>query len=65
MGKEENLNYSELIGIPYDKLDCWGIALEFYRKVFNIELKRYYDEVPNNRDIAKNLIYHNLSNLLI
>ncbi len=59
MNKQNNLNYAGLIGIPYERIDCWGIALEFYKRVFNIELKRYYDEVPNNRDIAKNLIYHN------
>ncbi len=49
--------YAKLIGVPYEKMDCWYIAREFYRLVFGIELKRYYDEIPANRDVAKNLIY--------
>jgi len=51
--------YKHLIGTPYDKKDCWGIVVEFYRLVYGIELKHYYDEVPQSRDIANNLIYHN------
>jgi cell wall-associated NlpC family hydrolase len=51
--------YSSLIGVPYLELDCWGIAREFYRLQFNTELKRYYDEIPQNRAIAENLIYTN------
>lgn len=53
------LDYSKLIGTPYNIQDCWGIAREFYRIVFNIDLKRYYDEIPQNRDIAKGLVYTN------
>lgn len=52
-------DYSTLIGVSYSTLDCWGVAREFYKLVFNIELKRYYDEIPSNRDLAKNLIYTN------
>jgi cell wall-associated NlpC family hydrolase len=52
--------YASLIGIPYKTLDCWGIVREFYRLVFKVELKRYYEEIPNDRDVAKNLIYTNM-----
>jgi cell wall-associated NlpC family hydrolase len=52
------IRYSKLIGIPYLQLDCWGIAREFYALQYGIELKRYYDEIPQDRDLASNLIYH-------
>lgn len=52
--------YSHLIGTPYEEKDCWGIAVDFYKAVFDIELKSYYSEVPVSRDIAKNIIYSNM-----
>jgi len=55
-----NKNFNELIGIPYEKYDCWGIVREWYKIVFGMELKHYYHEIPNNRDIANNLIYSNM-----
>lgn len=51
---------SKLVGTPYETLDCWGIAKEFYRMAFNVELKAYYDGTPQPRDIAKKLIYTNM-----
>jgi cell wall-associated NlpC family hydrolase len=51
--------YAKLIGTPYEVLDCWGIAREFYIMEFGIELGRYYEEIPNDRDIARDLIYTN------
>lgn len=53
-------DYSKLIGVPYSKMDCWRIAVEFYKIVFNHDLKNYYDEIPQNRDIAKNVIYSSM-----
>jgi cell wall-associated NlpC family hydrolase len=49
--------YFNLIGTPYERLDCWGIVREFYKLVFNLELKQYYEEVPETRDMAKNIVY--------
>jgi cell wall-associated NlpC family hydrolase len=40
-------------------MDCWQVAQEFYRLVFDIELKHYYQETPKNKDIKSNLIYSN------
>ena len=54
-----------MIGTPYSKLDCWGIVKEFYKLVFGIELKRYYDEIPNDMHKAKNLIYTNIGDFEI
>lgn len=54
------MDYSKLIGTPYSEKDCWGIVVEFYKIVYGIELKRYYEEVPTNRDIARNIVYSNL-----
>jgi len=52
-------SYVKLLGIPYKKLDCWGVAREFYRLELGIDLKRYYDQAPNDNQVAKNLIYTN------
>jgi len=40
--------------------DCWGIVVEFYSYELNIELKNYYEEIPNNRKVANSLIYSNM-----
>lgn len=55
-----NKDYSCLIGIPYEKYDCWGIVREWYKIVYGIELKHYYSEVPNDRNIANSLIYSSM-----
>lgn len=52
--------FSRLLGTPYETLDCWGIVVEFYRIVFKIELKPYYEEVPETRDIAKRIVYDSM-----
>ena len=54
-------DYSSLIGIPYDQLDCWGIVREFYRIVFNIDLKPYYETIPKTREMAKTIIYDSMA----
>lgn len=48
--------WRDLIGIPYEKEDCWGIVRRFYKQVFNLELKSYYDNVPNNSERSNDLI---------
>lgn len=55
-----NPGYVHLVGIPYDSLDCWGIAREFYSLELGIELKRYYDSAPNDVKLANNLIFTNM-----
>jgi cell wall-associated NlpC family hydrolase len=54
-------DYSKLIGIPYKEKDCWGIVVEFYKLVFEINLPSYYDTIPETRDIARSIIYSKLS----
>lgn len=53
-------DFSKLLGTPYAEKDCYGIVVEFYRIVFGIEMKRYYDEIPSDRDNAKALIYSSM-----
>ncbi len=55
-----NPAYSKLIGVPYLKLDCWGVAREFYSLEMGMELKRYYKDAPNDAKIANKLIYTNV-----
>ena len=56
--------YSKLIGTPYSTLDCWGVVLEFYRLVFNVELKPYYEQIPETRDIAKRIVYDSMKDFI-
>lgn len=38
-------NYANLIGIPYAQMNCWQICQKFYKQVFNLDLKDYFDPV--------------------
>lgn len=50
-------NYKELIGVPYEESDCWGIIVRFYKIMFNIELNEYYKDRPQNDESARDTIY--------
>ncbi len=41
---------SNLIGVPYSKLNCWGLIVEFYMQEFGWKLEKYYEV----HDPAKN-----------
>lgn len=47
--------YSKLIGIPYSKLDCWGLCLRFYKN-HGVDLPSYYRFRPENDNQSENLI---------
>ena len=57
-------DYSNLIGTPYEKLDCWGVVVSFYQICFGVELKRYYDSPPNDVHKANNLISSNIGDFI-
>jgi cell wall-associated NlpC family hydrolase len=57
-------DYSKLIGTPYSEKDCWGIVCDFYRIVFNVDLKQYYETVPESRDIAKSIVYDSMKDFV-
>lgn len=57
-------DYSKLIGVPYSEKDCWGIVCDFYRIVFNVDLKQYYETVPESRDIAKSIVYDSMEDFV-
>lgn len=57
-------DFSSLIGIPYETLDCWGIAKEFYKIVFNRNLKAYYENVPETRDLAQSIVYDSMKDFV-
>lgn len=50
---------SNLVGTPYSELNCWGVVRLFYKEVFNIELKNYYDNPILDVHKAGKLIYTN------
>lgn len=44
---------NKLIGLDYEKYDCWGVAREFYRLIYNAELQLYsYLDPLNTKDIS-------------
>lgn len=59
MGQQIFQGFSKLIGTPYKDKDCWHIAKDFYKIEFGIDLKQYYEETPDNRDLQANMIYSN------
>ena len=54
-----NLNLKDLIGTPYEVLDCWGVAKKFYEETFCLKIKDYYTDRPDDKFTTKNLIYTN------
>ena len=58
------MKYGSLIGTPYSKLDCWGVAREFYRLEFGFTLKKYYEEIPETRDRARELVYDSMKDFI-
>ena len=47
----------DLIGLPYDDYDCWGIVREFYKRHFKTDLEQYLYKDPNNhKEISKLII---------
>lgn len=52
--------YIQLIGIPYEEMNCWDLVVRFYKEYLNIELRHYCDGTPSNRDSIQNLIYANV-----
>lgn len=52
--------FHSLIGIDYEKLNCWDLAEVFYERVFEIEVKHYFDEAPEDKSEIKSLIFSNI-----
>ena len=55
-----NKNYSSLVGVPYDKMNCWDLCRSFYSLVFNIELKHYFEAIPETKEEMQGLIFSNV-----
>lgn len=64
MDPQTSQAFFKLIGIPYETLDCWGIVRKFYKLVFNLNLKQYYEEVPETRDMAENIVYASMKDFV-
>lgn len=47
-------NYNYLIGVPYENMNCWDIAVSFYSNFFEINLGNIYSgPVPSRPDTEK------------
>lgn len=53
--------YARLVGIPYTKMNCWDLTREFYRLMFEAELKSYFEgsSTPAPKDV-RSLVYSNI-----
>lgn len=51
---------STYIGLPYETTDCFQLAQKFYIEQFEVQLKHYYSEMPEDRQEIENLIYSNV-----
>lgn len=54
-----NRDYSNLVGTPYEEMNCWEAARSFYLNCLGVDLKHYCEEAPSDREEIKNLIYTN------
>lgn len=54
-------DFSGLIGISYQDLNCWGLVKKFYQDILNIELSHSYDAMPS-REETRDLIFSNRGN---
>jgi hypothetical protein len=52
--------YGHLVGKTYEEYNCWEVVKEFYKICFNAELKQYYEEVPENRNVRADIICANM-----
>lgn len=57
-------DFSSLVGVPYEKSNCWETARDFYALVFGIELKHYCDQAPESRTDIQNLIFSNIGDFV-
>lgn len=55
-----NYNYSHLVGIDYESLNCWQLCVVFYKSIFGIDLKHYCEEFPKDKVQRKGIIYSNV-----
>lgn len=53
-------DFTNLIGIPYSKKDCFEAVRDFYGQVMGIELKHYYDNPGKTPIESKDLIYSSM-----
>lgn len=57
-------DYSNLVGIPYSQKDCFEIVRDFYKQVFGMDLKRYYEEPGKDPFAARDLIYSSMGDFV-
>lgn len=55
---------SKLVGVPYEKLNCWELVREFYRRSFAIELQAYYEGPTPSPKEVRALIHAHLSDFV-
>lgn len=56
----KSVNFSNLIGVPYSEANCWRITQLFYKQVLGIELKNYFETMPEDLSDRKNLVFTNV-----
>jgi cell wall-associated NlpC family hydrolase len=49
--------FSNLIGVPYSKMNCWDLVKTFYKQVLDKDLKHYCEGDASDRSYVCGLIY--------
>ena len=52
-------DYTSLVGIAYESMNCWDIAVKFYNDILGVSLHNIYSGVTPERSVTKNLIFSN------
>jgi len=53
-----------MIGIPYEELNCWGVARQFYASYLGIELKHYTEIHDPDAETTRQLISTNVGDFI-
>lgn len=53
------LEFSSLVGIPYENMNCWDLAVKFYSDILGLSLHNFWSGPTPHRSMTQNLIYTN------
>lgn len=53
-------DYSKFVGIPYEDMNCWDLAVAFYREIMGIELSNIYTGPTPSREATRGHIHANV-----
>lgn len=49
-------SFSNLVGLPYERVNCWDLVVLFYRQIFKYELAPYYEDGKTDPNTVQGLV---------